>query len=193
MNWQIIVGVILLIGGIGNMVDNIGTFILCTPIGIVFLCFGFRKNGIIKTVSKTESRTLKDEIFHVAGVCYYEENIKKLSNVNPDWKLSPKKVVEIGKSEKRIFHYNYVNRPVKLQPEPENEHDKNAIAVFIAGELVGYISRADNIHVNDILQNREIKSVSGFIGGGEYKIVGSEGTVSKDESDVGVSIRIKYV
>lgn len=193
MNWQIIVGVILLIGGIGNIVDNISAFILCTPIGLVLLYFGLRKNGIIKTVSKTESRTLKDETFYVAGVYYYEENIKKLANVNPDWKLSPKKVVEIGKSEKRIFHYNYVNRPVKLQPEPGNEHDKNAIAVFIAGELVGYISRTDNVRVKDILQNREVKSVSGFIGGGEYKIVGNDGTVSKDTSGIFVNIRIKYV
>lgn len=194
MNWQIIAGVIFLIGGIGNIFDSIGTFLICTPIGFVLLYFGLRKKGFFKSITKEEEdRTLKEETFYGAGVSYYARNIQKLACENPDWKLTSKRAVEIGKEGKRIFRYSYVNRPVKLQPEPDNEHDKNAIAIFIAGELVGYISRADNVHVKDILQKHEIKSVSGFIGGGDYKVIEDDGTISKDSTEIGVSVRIKYI
>lgn len=193
MNLQIIVGVIFLVGGIGNIFDRIGTFVICTPIGFALLYFGLRKKGFFKSITKEEDRTLKEETFYAAGVSYYAKNIQKLACENPDWKLTSKRAVEIGKEGKRIFRYSYVNRPVKLQPEPDNEHDKNAIAVFIAGELVGYISRADNVHVKDILQKHEIKSLSGFIGGGEYKVIGDDGTISKDSTETGVSVRIKYI
>ena len=138
-------------------------------------------------------RTLKEETFPIAGVSYYESNIQKLATVNPDWKISAKQIVDHGKAGKRIFKNYYVNKPVKLQQEPDNPHDENAIAVFIAGELVGYISRTDNIHVNDILNHREIISVSGFIGGGEYKIVDEEYKVFKAENGFNVKVRIKYI
>lgn len=194
MNWQIIAGIIFLIGGIGNIFDSIGTFLICTPIGFVLLYFGLRKKGFFKSITKEEEdRTLKEETFYGAGVSYYARNIQKLACENPDWKLTSKRAVEIGKEGKRIFRYSYVNRPVKLQPEPDNEHDKNAIAIFIAGELVGYISRADNVHVKGILQKHEIKSISGFIGGGDYKVIEDDGTISKDSTEIGVSVRIKYI
>ena len=138
-------------------------------------------------------RTLKEETFPLAGVSYYESNIQKLATVNPDWKISAKQIVDNGKAEKRIFKNYYVNKPVKLQQESDNPHDENAIAVFIAGELVGYISRTDNIHVNDILNHREIISVSGFIGGGEYKIVDEDYKVFKAENGFNVKVRIKYI
>lgn len=193
MNWQIIVGAFLLIGGIGSIRDNIGSFVVFSVIGIALLYFGLFKKGFFKSSKSNATRTLKEETFHAAGVYYYEDNIKKLAYLNSDWKLRSKEAIQNGKAGKRIFHYNYVNRPIKLQPEPNNENDKNAVAVFIAGELVGYISRSDNIHVKDILQNHDVKSISGFIGGGEYKVFENDGTISKDTIAINVNIRIKYV
>ena len=172
MNWQIVVGVFFIIGGIGNLGKNFGAFVFGVIVGLAFLYYGLKKKGLIKKpISQKESdhRTLSEETFHAVGVYYYEDNIRKLACSNPDWKLTSSQIVKSGKSGKKIFRYNYVNKPVKLQMEPDNPHDENAISVFIAGELVGYISREENIHVKDILEHREIISLSGFIGGGEYK------------------------
>lgn len=43
MNWQIIVGIIFLIGGIGNITEDFSVFLTAIVIGIVLLFIGFRK------------------------------------------------------------------------------------------------------------------------------------------------------
>lgn len=193
--WQIILGALFVYSGITHIFADFGTALLTIVIGVALMCWGLKKKGIIKPSPKalSASRTLTEETFHAVGVSYYENNIRKLACPNSDWALSAAKIIEDGKAGKRIFRHNYVNRPVKLLPEPKNAHDKNAVAVIIAGELVGYISREDNVHVKDILENHEIKSLSGFIGGGEYKIICEDGNISKNENGFSVNVRIKYI
>lgn len=158
-----------------------------------------QKNGVnipaLPSASKHKisSRHLTEETFHAVGVTYYENNIRKLACDNPDWKLTIPQIQKSGKTGKKIFKHHYVNKPVKLKLEADNPHDKNAIAVIVAGELVGYISRNDNIHVKEILQKHEIKSLSGFIGGGEYKIIDEDGDKLRGEFGFSVNIRIKYI
>jgi len=198
MNWQILIGAFFLIGGLGNLTENLGAFLFGVAIGAALLYWGLKKKGIIKsrkTFSQVsnELHTLMEETFHATGVSYYESNIQKLANTNPEWTTPATQIIRSGKAGKRIYKNHYINKPVKLIPEPENPHDKNAIAIIIAGELVGYISREDNLHVKDILDNREIKSISGFIGGGEYKIVGEDSDVIRGEYGFSVNVRIKYV
>ena len=140
-----------------------------------------------------QPRTLTVEDFFVYGISYYEENIEKLACQNPDWKKHAATIVKEGKTEKRIFRHNYINKPVKLIEDPNSSVDPNTVKVFIAGEIIGYINFGDNIKVKNILSNREIKSISGFIGGGDYKIVHQDGSVDKGYNRLNANIRIKYV
>lgn len=142
---------------------------------------------------KPQNRTLKEEEFYLAGVHYYMNNVKRLGKINPDYKKSSNALIEEGKDSIRIFQYNFVNKPVKLVPEPKNPHDKNAIAVHISGKLVGYISRDENRHVLNILKKHEIKFISAFISGGNYKIVFSDGNVENNERRVSIIVKIGYV
>lgn len=192
MNWLIIVGAIFFISGICCITTDFTAFLGCVLIGCIFLYFGAKKKGFFSK-KHFGSHTLIEEKFRAAGVSYYEDNIQKLANVNPDWKLSVSQIVSLGKSDKKVFHYNYLNKPVKLVHEPENPNDRNAIAIYIAGELVGYISREDNTHVLDILNHHEVKVISSFIGGGEYKIVSDDKNISKFSSANNVNICIRYV
>lgn len=48
MNWQIIVGVLILIGGIGNLTEDFGVFLFGVLTGAALLYWGLRKKGIIK-------------------------------------------------------------------------------------------------------------------------------------------------
>lgn len=196
MNWQIIVGVLFLIGGLGNLTEDFGTVIFGLAVGFALLLWGLKKKGYVKKTAvshQIEDRTLKEETFHAVGVSHYENNIRKLTCSNPEWKQTTAQIRSSGKVGKRIFKHNYINKPVKLIIEPNNPHDPNAVAVIIAGELVGYISTEDNIHVKEILQKHEIKSLSGFIGGGEYKTVTDDGHVIKDEVSFSVNVRIKFI
>lgn len=191
MNWQIIVGIIFLIGGIGNITSNIGAFFFGTIVGAALLYWGIRKKKGKSAINS--SRELQTETFRVVGVNYHLDSIHKLACSNPDWKCTAPQIISKGKAGERIFRYNFINKPVKLIPEPDNEHDKNAVAVYIAGELVGYISRDDNRHVLDILNKGDIKYISGFIGGGEYKVIHENKEISKFEDNISIKVKIGHV
>lgn len=144
-------------------------------------------------VDPSTSKALKKEDFEVAGVHYCLKNIKLLATVNPDWRKKSKSLVSKSKPRRRIYKNTYINKPVKLIPEPTNKHDKNAIIVQIAGEKVGYISADDNIHVKQILSKHDVKFISAFISGGEYKDVTEDGIVDRGDYGIDINIRIGYV
>lgn len=196
MNWQILVGIFFLIGGIGNLTKDFGAFLFGIAVGAVLLYWGLMKKGILKKSLPTPQiadRSLKVEIFHLTGVSYYTENVGKLAVSNPDWKATSKQLINSGKVNKKVFRYSYVNKPVKLIPEPENPHDSNAIMVQIAGEKVGYINREENLHVLEILNHHEIKHISSFIGGGQYKMVLETSEMIHDELAFTINVKISYV
>lgn len=191
MNWMMIVGGIMALGGIGLFAEDFLGALACITIGALLLFLGIRKK--YPHLLKHGKRDLQVEDFHLVGVSYYHANIKKLANTNPQWNLSAAQILANGKADRKVYRNNYVNMPVKLIPEPKNPHDKNAVAVHFAGELVGYISREQNLHVLDILKRHEIKYISGFIGGGEYKVVSASGDVAISEDAHSVNVRIGYV
>ena len=136
----------------------------------------------------TPARELHEEVFFAAGTHYYTENINKLACANPDWKSRSSSL--IGKP---VYKYNFIRKPVKLIPEPQNPSDPNAVMVVIAGEKVGYISREENLHVLSILQRGEIKYISSFISGGDYKVISKNGDVFRDQKSISIKVKIAYV
>lgn len=150
----------------------------------------FKKADPVK--QEAESGGLVKEDFRVVGVSYYTANVKKLACTNEDWKKSGKKLAADGRVMEKIFRYTYINKPVKLIPEPKNQYGKNAVAVYVAGELVGYIPAEDALHVRQVLSSKKIKYISSFIGGGDYKVVSEDGTVEKMDGNVKISVRIAY-
>lgn len=159
--------------------------------------FGFgkrkTKNTPEQNSTKTQERTLKKERFFVAGTYYHKAAIQALAKANPDWRKAGKTLAAEGKVMEKIPHYTYADRPIKLEPEPTNAHDKNAIKVLIAGEFVGYISQDDNILVGKILQSGDIKYITAEFRGGEYKVVSEDGSVVKMDNHVGIALHMGYV
>lgn len=192
MNWQIIVGVLFMLGGIGNITTSFGAFLFGVLIGVAFILWGLKKKGFLFKKGNFGKRELTEETFRAVGVHYYEKNIKKLASQNPKWAKSALDIVSTGEAGKYIYKYNYVNKPIKLVLE-NHPNDKNAVAVYAAGELVGYISRDDNVHVRNILKNRKVVDLYGFIGGGEYKVVYSADNIARDSMNFSVTIKIKYL
>ena len=154
--------------------------------------FDLLKKSISTDSTEIKKRTLKKEDFNVAGVHYYENNIKKLACSNKDYRASAKTNISDGLVMKRIYQYDYINKPVKLVPEPKNPHDKNAIMVMIAGEKVGYISAEECAHVHYILNKCDIKFISSHITGGKYKVVSLDGDAEIIENHISITVRIGY-
>ncbi len=159
-----------------------------------------KTNGLVAAYinqygSSTDSSDAKyrEETFFVAGGHYYKKNINNLACSNPDYRYGAKRNIKDGLVMRKIFRYTYLNKPVKLIPEPNNEHDKNAVMVLIAGEKVGYIRAEEALHVKHILSTCDIKFISSFLSGGDYKVVSLNGDVEKLTSEVSIRIRIGYV
>ena len=142
--------------------------------------------------AEPEKRTLVKEDFTVVGAVYHKEEIALLKQANPDWKKSGKTLVSEGKVMQKIYHYSYVNKPVKIIPDDGSVYEKGALMVYIAGEHVGYIPDDMKDHVASILANRSIKYISAFIGGGEYKVVSNNGDAVKWDEHIRISVRIAY-
>lgn len=150
-----------------------------------------RSEKVVPEAASSGSKLMKED-FPVVGVIYHQDSIKLISCINADWKLSGKQAIDAGLASKKIFHYSYINKPVKLIPEPNNSKDRNAISVYIAGEKVGYISREDNVHVGQILRQRSIKYITASVKGGEYKVVSMKGDFIRVDEYVRITVRIAY-
>lgn len=189
-------------------------------IGFFFLSSGLRKKGYIdrnlamylyyrfsrkpappvnnvSVPSRSFPSSLSDSGFHaetfdVAGVSYYLNNLSHLGKEKSDWRHSIQKLIEDGKAGRKVFRYAFSCHPVKLVPEPDNPNDRNAVRVVCSGEHIGYIPSESNVHVLDILNHRNIISISGFIGGGQYRIVNLDGTNFVGESGYFATITIQY-
>lgn len=135
---------------------------------------------------------LVKEDFTVVGVHYHEDSMKKLACANEDWRKSAKTIISEGKASERIFHYSYINKPVKIVPDEKGIYDKNALMVLIAGEHVGYIPNDDTDHVKAILSSTSIKYITASIRGGEYKIVSTKGDTVKSDDRLRITVRIAY-
>lgn len=145
------------------------------------------ESEIKKSIYDDSERTLVKETYTVVGIDYYMQNINKLRVTNTECKKP------FLKPFAKTYKYTYINKPVQLIPEPRNMHDRNAIQVLISGELVGYISREDNIHVRNILRRSEIKYISSYINGGPYKTLYSNNKVINNEDPLIIKISIGYV
>ena len=82
---------------------------------------------------------------------------------------------------------------MKLILEDRNSEDRYAVMVQIAGEKVGYISREENRHVREILSRHEIKYISAFISGGDYKEILENGDIEKNTKKIYITVKIAYV
>lgn len=77
-------------------------------------------------------------------------------------------------SSKRYYEYNFLpvfSRAVLIH-EPENEHDPNAIAVFVGkkkDQMIGYVPKAEIKKVNEIMKKDDRNSFKFRVGGGRYK------------------------
>lgn len=110
----------------------------------------------------------KEEKFRIAGVSFRQDDLLKFGSSNPDYSLKPS---ELRKLTYDRNVYEYVFQPIvpELVPEPENEHDPNAIAVYADGVKIGYIKKGSTSRIRNIIKSRNITGMTLQIKGGNYK------------------------
>lgn len=154
---------------------------------------------------------IRSENFKVAGLNYAEEALKNIAIENDDYDLSKRELYELASDgldcPMKVFKYEYNVRSCELKAEPDNEFDKNAIAVIADGEKIGYIKKGSTSRVRNLLKSEAFQNVTLEIYGGDYKYLSMNGedmddldydcpykdfSVEKDSSDIKAVVTIHY-
>ena len=122
-------------------------------------------------------------IFEIAGISYKTKELAKISFETPDWKLSDEELLKKYGNSVTIYKHSHILTPVKLIPEPKNQHDPNAIKVVVAGQHIGYVP-ADHTAVvrRKMNENNGYYNAECFITDAEWKrIYHNEVRLHKDK------------
>lgn len=95
-----------------------------------------------KVNKTTEQPTYKSDYnyFELVGIYYYKENLEDFlkDHENPYWKKLDKSNLN------RVYKYHRLkDQIIKIEREPTNKYDKNAVRASIQGKTIGYIAHDD--------------------------------------------------
>jgi len=149
------------------------------------------KKPVAPKVVEPVNPTRKVEKFNIAGTSFKEDDIiKNFAEVNDDYNL-PAKELKAEFEGERVYKYDFLTAVPELRPEPENEYDPNAIAVYADGIQIGYVKKGSTAHLRNVLEKRQIISMKLNISGGDYKEVFDEG-INKEKSNIHADLVITH-
>lgn len=106
------------------------------------------------------------ETFKVTGISYYKDNIlKNFASEDTD-------------------EFDYESSFVELVPEPENEHDPNAIKVIVDGIKIGYVPKEITSFVKDTLESSNFTGVKATIFGEKEYVLDDNGEETEEIEDI---------
>lgn len=169
-----------------------------------------------REVQESKKPSFKKFDFRVAGVTMKNDSGKDIQRLLKRFGKLHCEEYEIelyeGWSNKDIIEYDvevyefgdlqFETNEIKFVDEPTNEYDPNAKKVLIdfdgAFIHVGYVPRKEVAELNDILKNKEVRSITAQYVGGKKKCVEYDAEKDKDivvieDLTLGVEIEIKYV
>ena len=139
---------------------------------------------------KAEAAKIKTERFKLSGLAHYENNIKSLCEHNDDYDMKKSDLREYFEGEK-VYALMF-DKIIKLEPEPENEYDKNAICVKVEDLKIGYVVKSKSKRVKELYESGTITFVDAEIHGGKYKLVSEDGDLVRDDEPFYGELVIKY-
>lgn len=148
---------------------------------------------------KREDVLLENIRFKVAGTSFKQEAIQKAVNYNKGESFFDERYDGLTNNEiledtfdEPIFEYPLgVFFDCELQPEPDNEFDEEAIAVYVSSFMVGYVPKKEfeegKKYINKLLtEDLEINQELSFLvylSGGKYKVNREGDEVVQGKSD----------
>lgn len=121
----------------------------------------------IEKIKKRKNVSMQE--FSVAGVSRHQDLFPKNGFLNDDYFLPDDQLMEKGIRQYSIPKYGFSNVDLSIEHDLYNEHDPNAIKVFLNGEHAGFIRTEDAEHVLDLMFIGAIADVDGRIVGGPAK------------------------
>ena len=113
---------------------------------------------------------IKREHFRITGTQYYQDDfVEQLGSYNYDYDEKASDLKESYDVEDKIYQYDFSNLKAELVPEPENEHDPNAVKVIVNGIQVGYVKKGSCSRVKNLMKSPDFVRTDVEITGGRYK------------------------
>lgn len=132
---------------------------------------------------------VKVEKFNVAGLFYHMNEFMELAENNPFYSTKKADLIEDFLEDEYVFKYDFSPALVELIPEPDNEHDPNAVAVHADKHMIGYIKAGNCSHVKKLLAAGTIQKIDLDVWGGPYVYLDTdENRLEKGERDYKVKV-----
>ena len=135
-----------------------------------------------------------DYDFKVSGTSFRKENFYDILSEDYFWDMTKGELVELGMIDEPIYKYENGGGEAKLIPEPDNQYDPDAIAVYVDDTHVGYVPSKKCAKVKRLLDSGTIVYAFAEIYGGPFKIIreNDDGkyTISRKDHDFGVQVTL---
>lgn len=132
------------------------------------------RQKIIKNFVKNE---IKEGMKAYDGLTTKEIKTQRYENIE---------IYEVSEDEKWDKDY------FRLEKEPDNEYDKNAIKVILNDfSKIGYIPKEKTLQVGKLIDDNKILSMYFSIAGGKYKLWDGE-DLETDEEEYSITLTINY-
>lgn len=128
--------------------------------------------------------------FRVAGLLYRLDAVLAIAKRCPEYLMTDSDLVHFYDGVEGHRFYEYLKdlpQSVTLAPEPQNPHDHNAIAVYIAGHHVGYVPADETASVAPLLCGPYRAAAQ--LSGGRWKSVADD-QVSRGETHLDIYVDI---
>lgn len=121
------------------------------------------------------------ENIKVAGISYRLDDVLSLGSENADYSLS-KAQIQKDHADESINKWTFPVYPARFEYEPENEHDPNAIAIYVNDIKIGYVKKGSTSHIRNLIEGGSIEKLTCKFSGGPYKLYDSAMEEFIDES-----------
>ena len=157
-----------------------------------------KKQGLLsRLLGRSDNKTAQKRVagcadkmrFYVAGLFAYMDAFYEVAQRHRDFGLSDADFIAKHDNGRSVFEYRLKRgAEADLEFEPENPHDRNAIAVFIDGRKVGHVPADQTDEARRIMSGPYC--VSAHVEGGAWKrVVG--GRVQTDSSELKLHVELE--
>lgn len=181
-----LLSILIIVGGVVLMLANplLGLFFVAFGVVLILLS---RKNAKAPATKETEARN-----YDIAGLAYHEDDLAEIAQETEEYEYTKKQIINDELEDEKLYKYSFPAYG-KLEKDPQNEHDKNAIKVFCGGVHVGFIPANKAVEVGEIMDTKKIRNVFVAIDGGEYRLFDSDsGSITRGKDSYSGIVRIEY-
>lgn len=178
-----LLSILIIVGGVVLMLISPALGLFFVALGALFI-FLTRKP---KKGKETETRT-----YDIAGLSYHEEDLANIAQKSEEYEYTKKQIIDNELEDEKLYKYTFPSFG-KLEKDPQNEHDKNAVKVLCGGVHIGFIPAKNAVEVSEIMDKKKITRVFIAIDGGEYRLYDSDSnTITRGEDRYAGLVRLEF-